>query len=181
MKNDAPFAGKALVMAFAFGSALAVACAKPKAPQLTPQEVSITAIDTSGLDLRVKMDAFNPNGFAISVRSIAAHVVVNAQDLGSVAATQPINLPANSHTPLDVPMNVKWKGIGSVAVLAQARAPIPYTVDGTANIGGESLNVDVPFKMSGQISPAQLQQAVLKGLQGIPALQGLPLPGLAPH
>ena len=150
-------------------------CTKPQPPQLTPKEVKVTSVDITGFDMRVKMDAFNPNGFAISVNSIVAHVIVDGtQDLGTVTASQPITLPANTHTLLDVPMNVKWKGLGGLASLAQARRPVPYTVDGTANVGGQSLNVDVPFKLEGKITPEQLQQAALKSLQAIP---GLP-PGL---
>jgi hypothetical protein len=43
-------------------------------------------------------------------------------------------------------------------------------------VGGESLNIDVPFKLQGTITPEQQQQAGLKTLQNIP---GLP-PGLLP-
>ena len=154
-------------------------CTKPKNPQLTPKEVTVTSVDITGFDMRVKMEAFNPNGFDITVRNIVAHVILNGtQDLGTVTASQPITLPANARTPIDVPMNVKWKGLGGLASLAQARAPVPYTVDGTATVGGESLNIDLPFKLEGKITPEQVQQAAAKSLQGIPGLQGLP--GLAP-
>ncbi len=156
-------------------------CSKPKAPQLTPKEVAVTKVDVAGFDMRVKLDAFNPNGFDIAVRSIVAHVIVDGtQDLGTVTASQPINLPANAHTLVDVPMNVKWKGLGGLATLAQARKPVPYTLDGTANIGGDNLNVDVPFKLTGQITPEQVQSAALKSLQAIPGLQ-FPPPAAAPH
>lgn len=147
-------------------------CTKPQPPQLTPKEVSVTSVDIAGFDMRVKMEAFNPNGFAISVNSVVAHVIVDAtQDLGTVTASQAISLPANSRTLIDVPMNVKWKGLGGLATLAQARKPVPYTVDGTANVGGQSLNVNVPFKLEGKITPEQLQSAAVKSLQGIPGLQ----------
>ena len=153
------------------------ACAKPQPPQLTPQEAKVTAVDMTGFDMRVKMDAFNPNGFALSIRTVVARVVVDGnQDLGTVTASQPINLPANAHTIIDVPMNVKWKGVGGFATIAAAKRPVPYTVDGTATVGGERLNMDVPFKLQGTITAEQLQQAGLKSLQGIP---GLP-PGLLP-
>jgi len=152
-------------------------CSKPKAPELTPKEVAVTSVDVAGFDMRVKLDAFNPNGFAIAVRSIVARVIVDGtQDLGTVTASQPITLPANAHTLVDVPMSVKWKGLGGLATLAQARKPVPYTLDGTATIGGESLNVDVPFKLQGQITPEQVQQAAMKSLQGIPGLQFPALP-----
>lgn len=153
-------------------------CNKPKPPQLTPKEVAVTSVDMGGFDMRVKMEAFNPNGFDIAVRSITAHVVVDGtQDLGTVTASQPITLPANARTLIDVPMNVKWKGIGGLAALAQARKPVPYTVEGTATVGGESLNVDLPFKLTGTITPEQVQQALAKSLKGIPGLPGFPALG----
>src|SRR4051794_33225515 len=91
-------------------------CTKPKAPTLVPKEAAVTSVDLTGFDMRVKMDAFNPNSFAISVRSMTAHVIIDGtQDLGTVTASQPITLPPNVHTVIDVPMNVKWKGVGGLA------------------------------------------------------------------
>lgn len=151
------------------------ACSKPKAPQLTPQEATITSVDLDGFALRVKVDAFNPNTFPLSVRGISAHVIVDAtHDLGIVTASQPISLPALAHTPLDVPMSVKWKGLGALATLAASKRAIPYVIDGTATVGGENLNVDVPFKLPGTITGDQLEQAGLKSLERLPGLQGLP-------
>lgn len=155
------------------------ACSKPKAPELTPQEATITAVDLSGFDMRVKMDAYNPNGFPLAVRTVSARVVVDGtQDLGTVTSTQPISLPASAHTTLDVPMNVKWRSVGGLATIAAAQRPVPYVLDGTATIGGESLNVDVPFRMQGVLTAEQLQNAAMKSLQNLPGLQGLP--GLMP-
>lgn len=155
------------------------ACAKPQPPQLTPLEAKVTAVDIGGFDMRVKLEAFNPNGFDLSVRSVTAHVIVDgSQDLGMVTALQPFNLPANARTAIDVPMTVKWKSAGSLVAVAASKRPVPYSVDGTATIGGPRLNFDVPFKLMGTITPAQLQHAAVKSLQAIPGLQGLP--GLVP-
>jgi LEA14-like dessication related protein len=155
------------------------ACSKPQAPQLTPQQAKVTAVDATGFDMTVKMDAFNPNGYELAVQSVVAHVLVDGnQDLGTVTASKPIALPASAHTVIEVPMNVKWKNAAGFAAIAASRRPVPYTLDGTATVGGHSLNVDVPFKLQGTITAEQLQQAGLKSLQGIPGLQGLP--GLAP-
>jgi len=159
--------------------AAAGACSKPQPPQLTPKEAKVTSVDIAGFDMRVKMEAFNPNGVDLSVRNVTAHVIVDGnQDLGTVTASQPFNLPANARTVIDVPMTVKWKSVGNLASIASAKRPVPYTVDGTATVGGEHLNVDVPFKMNGVMTAEQLQQAGMKSLQGIPGLQGLP--GLLP-
>lgn len=170
----------ALALASAASATFTPACSKPQPPQLTPKEAKVTSVDLAGFDMRVKMEAYNPNGYDLSVRTVVAHVIVDAtQDLGTVTSSQPINLPANARTLIEVPINVKWKSAGSVATLATAKRPVPYTVDGTATVGGEHLNVDVPFKMQGTLSPQELQQAGLKSLQNIPGLQNLP-PGLLP-
>lgn len=139
----------------------------------------MTDVSLTGFNMTVKLDAFNPNSFGISVQSVSAHVIVNGnQDLGTVTSNAPITLPANAHTNVDAPMNAKWKGVGMLAQLSQARQPIPYVVDGTASIGGEHLNVDVPFKLNGTITPQQLQAAAQKSVQdALPALQGI-LPAL---
>jgi len=156
-----------------------LACSKPQPPQLTPQQAKVTAIDVNGFDMTVKMDAFNPNGFELAVQSVVAHVIVDGnQDLGTVTASQPIALAANAHTAIDVPMNVKWKSASGFAAIATSRRPVPYTIDGTATVGGNRLNVDIPFKLQGTITAEQMQQAGLKSLQAIPGLQGLP--GLVP-
>lgn len=159
----------ALSFLLASGVVLAAgACQKPQPPQLTPKEARITAVDLSGFDMRVKLDAFNPNGFELSVRSVVAHVVVDGtRDLGTVTAPLPFNLPANARTTIDAPLSVKWKSAADLATLATSKRAIPYVVDGTASIGGSSLSVDVPFKLEGTITPQQLQQAGLKSLQNL--------------
>jgi LEA14-like dessication related protein len=170
-----------LFLVFALVAVALAACQKPAPPQLTPKEVKVTGASLEGLDLRVKMDAFNPNGFELAVRSVVAHIVIDGtQDLGTVTASQPIVLPANAHTLVDVPLSVKWKGVGGLATIAGARKPVPYTVDGTASVGGEHLNVDVPFKLQGVITPEQAAEAAARsiGKLGLPGLQGLP--GLLP-
>lgn len=160
-------------------AAAAGACSKPQPPQLTPKEAKVTSVDLAGFDMTVKMDAVNPNGISLSIQRVVAHVIVDGtQDLGTVTASQPIDLPASSRTAIDVPMTVKWKDATSLALIAAARRPVPYVVDGTATVGGERLNVDVPFKMVGTLTPEQLQQAGMRSLQNIPGLQGLP--GLVP-
>lgn len=159
--------------------AAVIGCSKPQPPQLTPQQAKVTSVDATGFDMNVKMDAFNPNAFELTVQSVVAHVIVDGnQDLGTVTASQPITLPANAHTALEVPMNVKWKNATGFAAIAAARRAVPYTLDGTATVGGNRLNVDIPFKLQGTMTPEQLQQAGLKSLQAIPGLQGLP--GLLP-
>lgn len=150
------------------------ACSKPKPPELTPTEATVSGVDVAGFDLRLKMDAFNPNKFDIHARNVVAHVVLNGtEDLGTITTPTALALPAGGHTPLNVSLRAPWKGLTALATLAQANKPVPYTLEGTVTVGGESLNVDVPFKMDGKLTPEQLREATARSLRGL-------LPGLSP-
>ena len=52
--------------------------------------------------------------------------------------------------------------------LALANRPIPYEVSGKVNLGGDLVNVDLPFTLKGVISHDQLLQATVNSLPMLP-------------
>src|SRR5437899_11169179 len=90
-------------------ASLALACAKPEPPKLVPKSATVTAASLGGIDMRLQMDAFNPNGFDLSAQRVTAKVTLDAKyDVGLVTANTAITLPAGKSTPLDVPIAVTW-------------------------------------------------------------------------
>lgn len=146
-------------------------CKKPEPPQLVPQSAKVMNVDLAGIDLRVTFDAYNPNSYDLSVRRVTGHVVLDGRfDLGTVTADQPISLPAQKRVLIEVPLVVRWNGASALGGLGAVKKAVPYEVDGTANVGGEKLNLDVPFKLRGEITQQQLLNATLKSLGNIPGL-----------
>jgi hypothetical protein len=62
---------------------------------------------------------------------------------------------------------MRWTNLGALTPYALAGKALPYRISGTARLGGESLNLDVPFSISGQLTP---QQVLAAGLRGAGAL-----------
>jgi LEA14-like dessication related protein len=155
-------------------AALALAaCSRPEPPTLTPVRATVTAVTAAGIDLRVRLDAYNPNGIDLSTRTVKANVMLDGKyDVGSVTVPTPLKLPAKKRTQLDVPLSVKWHDLTGIASLAASNRGVPYQLDGTVALGGDTLNVDVPFRMDGTITHEQIVQAVNNSL---PKLQ---LPGV---
>jgi LEA14-like dessication related protein len=156
-----------------FAAALTLAaCSRPEPPTLTPERATVTAVTPAGLDLQVRFDAHNPNGFEIAARSVKADVKLDGKfDVGTVTVPVALRLPPRKHTPLEVPLSVKWRDVAGLALLAAGRRGIPYEVAGTVAIGGEKLNVDVPFRLTGTITQEQLIQALGNSLPMIPGLR----------
>jgi LEA14-like dessication related protein len=131
----------------------------------------VVAIGPQGLNLLLKVEATNPNSFTLSAEAVTAKARLdNRFDMGAVSITQAIVLPPNIPTMIDVPMTMPWTDVKGLALLASTPKPVPYVVEGKVKIGGERLNVDVPFSIPGTISRDQIIAAAAKGLPGFPAL-----------
>ena len=57
-----------------------------------------------------------------------------------------------------------WSDVGVVAQLALSTGAVPYSVDGTLEMGGGLVNVGVPFHLDGTITHAQIVGAMMNSL-----------------
>lgn len=145
-----------------------MACSKPEPPTIVPEKATVTAIRTTGVDMRVQLRVQNPNNFALTTPSMQAKVVFdNRFETGTVTMSKPVELAAASATPLDVPLTIPWSDLAGVSALAAAGRDVPYRVQGSVRLGGKSLNVEVPFEMGGTLTRAEFQRFIAESLQGI--------------
>lgn len=147
-----------------------VGCSKPKPPTITPKEGKVTAVSAAGVNLALTFDAYNPNDFTISVRSVTARMTLDGKvKLPEAKIPTGASLPGKKTTPVTANVTAQWADVGAVASLAASKPKIPYVVEGTVNVGGESLNVDVPFTLKGEMTQQQLLQAGVNSIK-IPGL-----------
>ena len=153
-----------LVSAFVL---LGSACAKPEPPRITPKEARVTAIGPQGIELLLLVEAVNPNRFTLTAQSFTGKATLDGKwEMGSVTIDKAIVLPPNVPTPIEVPMKLPWTDLRALTALAMSPRPVPYAVQGSAKIGGDRLNVDVPFGIVGTITREQIAAAAMKSLPG---------------
>jgi|GEM_PF-588297 len=157
-----------LLLALVLATALVAACSKPAPPTLAPERVTVDGVDPSGLALTVSIDATNPNSAALTASNVSSHVVVAGHDVGTVMVPESLTLPARKTTRIDVPVKVSWSDMGLLAQLGASSAPVPYSVDGTLELGGSLLHVAVPFHLDGSISHQQIVGAVVNSIPLLP-------------
>jgi LEA14-like dessication related protein len=149
--------------------ALGSACGRPKPPTLTPEKGEVTSVGPDGIHLVLHLAVDNPNRFDLSARSVTGHVKLDGQhDLGAVTVSQPFRLPAEKSTPLAVPVTVAFKDLPLVIGLAASNRNLNFDVDGSVNVGGESLNMDLPFQLHGVVTHEQLLKATVNSLPRFP-------------
>jgi LEA14-like dessication related protein len=163
-----------LFLLFSLSLTLLVACSKPKPPEITVKSGQITRIDAQGIDLILRIEAQNPNGYTLAVRGISANVLLDGRlDLGKVDIQKPVSIPSGERLPMDVPIASQWNDLPAIGLLAASNRAIPYTVKGTVALGTQSISVDVPYSFDGVITHEQIVHAALGS---IPKLPGIKLP-----
>lgn len=146
-------------------AALLAGCSKPAPPTLVPEKVVVTKVDLTGITLDVVVDATNPNSVDLSASGVSSHLVVDkTHDLGTITVPNAVTLPAGKTTKLDVPVSLRWSDVGLLAQLAASSAAVPYSVDGTLEMGGQLVHVGVPFHLDGSLTHEQLASAVMSSL-----------------
>jgi LEA14-like dessication related protein len=145
-----------------------LSCSKPKPPELTPRSAQVSAVRAEGVELLLVLDARNPNSFPIVCSSVtAAFELQSGTPLGNGSTAQAFSIPGESTAPISARLDVRWTSISALAPYALSRQPLPYRLRGTARIGGEHLNLDLPFSIDGQLTEEQVLAAGLNGAAGL--------------
>lgn len=152
---------------------LTTACAKPKPPTITPKSAQVLAVGGSGLTLSVAFDVANPNRFPLAVHAVDGRFSLGpgaGVELGKAHAEPSSSIPAEGTSTVTSEIAIAWTNLAALAPFVLSPAAVPYRFDGNATLGGETLNVSLPFTLSGELTRNQLINAGLSGL-GQPTLR----------
>jgi len=164
------WAALALLVCFAL-----TGCEKPKPPTLEPESAVVKSVTPAGLELELTVDAYNPNSIPLIARKLKARVKIDGKvDLGEVEVPTKVNIKAKSHEKIVAPVSLAWGDAASIAMMALSKETVPFTVEGTASVGTDDINFDIPFETSGSLTRKQLMELGAKNLPQLPQLPPLP-------
>ena len=146
---------------------LVQACAKPKPPTITPKSARVLAVGATGVTLAVSFDVANPNRFPLIVHAVDGRFSLGAGagvELGKAHAEPASSIPAQGASTVTSEIAIGWTNLAALTPFMLSPAAVPYRFDGNATLGGESLNLNLPFTLTGELTRAQLINAGLSGL-----------------
>ena len=145
-----------------------LACSKPKPVEVTPRSVQVTTLRAQGLQLALVLDVRNPNGFAIRASDVKGTLSLqDGTELGRGSAADTVTVLAEQTAAVPTNLEMSWTNLAALAPYALSPQPLPYKIHGSARIGGEHLNVEVPFDIAGQLTREQVLQAGMRGAAGL--------------
>lgn len=145
------------------------ACSKPEPPTVIPRSVRVSSVGPTALTLALELDVTNPNSFPLSAHAVDGVLTLgDGVELGRAHAAPEAAIPAKESARVPSELTVNFNNLAVLAPLALSEQPVPYKFKGQALIGGERLNVGVPFELGGELTRAQLLQIGLRGLGQLP-------------
>lgn len=146
-------------------------CSRPEPPTVRPISGRVSSISPSGITVDAKLEAENPNDFELGVRSFTATIVLDGKyNIGTVTSPHALKLPAKKKKQFDVPISLRWNDVGSLAPLALSNRDVPYEASGKVKVSVESVELEVPFTVTGIVTHQQIVQAVGNSIPKIPGL-----------
>lgn len=141
------------------------ACSKPQPPTITAVTPTAVMADQRGITLGLQLGMHNPNRVSIPVKAVNAHVNLDDKvDLGDVQTSEAVTLPAGQDATVPVSIPIAWTDLGQMAALAGPPHDVKYKASGTVTLGGDLLNVTVPFEATGTIKQQDMAQGALKAV-----------------
>jgi LEA14-like dessication related protein len=114
--------------------------------------------------LAIEVDVHNPNSFPLIADAIEGVIEVGpGSTLGYGQAFPHGTIPADGASRVVTQVDVQWTNIGALTPFLMSPAPIPYIFKGKARVGGDGVNLSVPFEVNGQLTRAELIGAGLRG------------------
>ena len=140
-------------------------CSKPQPIEVTARSAQVVSATPAGIRIALILDVANPNGFDVSARSVKGTLEVgDGIPIGTGSSEPRTPIPARGSSRVPAELALGWTNMNALVPLALSGQPVPYQFRGTATVGGESLNMDVPFTIAGEITREQLLQIGLGGL-----------------
>lgn len=132
-------------------------CSKPKPPTLSPRSARVTAVSRYAVELSVQMDARNPNSFPLIINQVTANCELpDGTLIGTANSAAAFTIPAEGDQVLDAKLSVRLESFAVLAPYAFKLKHLPYRLRGIAKVGGDRLNLDVPFSVEGVLTPQEL-------------------------
>lgn len=119
------------------GLAVLAACATFRAvlhfeePQLELKEINITGLGLSGGTLDLVFDVFNPNDYSLRSTRLEIGIDLEGTHFGDALLERPLDLSAQNHTQVVVPVRFEWAGVSAGARALVTRQSVHYGLAGT--------------------------------------------------
>ena len=121
-------------------------------PVVTLQDVKVTGVGLSGGSLDVILNVENPNEFRLDATQLRYTVLIDSVQLANGTASQRFTVDGQQTTPIHIPINFTYAGVGQAGRQLLNTGSVNYTVRGDVTVGTPVGNFTIPYSQTGRYS-----------------------------
>jgi LEA14-like dessication related protein len=121
-------------------------------PVVSLQDVKVTGVGLNGGSLDVILNVQNPNDFRLDATRLRYTVLVDSIQFADGVTTQRFTVEGKQTTPLHIPINFTYAGIGQAGRQLLNTGSVNYTVRGDVTVGTPIGDRTIPFSQTGRYS-----------------------------
>ena|SRR6185503_10396322 len=121
-------------------------------PVVTLQDVKVTGVGLSGGSLDVILNVENPNEFRLDATQLRYTVLIDSVQLANGTASQHFTVDGKQTTPIHIPINFTYAGVGQAGRQLLNTGSVNYTVRGDVTVGTPVGNFTIPYSQTGRYS-----------------------------
>jgi len=101
-----------------------------EAPTASLQGVSVTGLGLKGGSLNLELDVYNPNAYELRSPRLDVTIDLEQTHFGEAMLERALQLPAQSHSSVTVPLSFTWDGVGAGARALLSKGSVNYGLTG---------------------------------------------------
>ncbi|HEY6108430.1 MAG TPA: LEA type 2 family protein [Gemmatimonadales bacterium] len=103
-------------------------------PDIKLQEIRVTGLGLTGGSLDLALDVFNPNDYRLRTTRLELGIDLEDVHFGDALLETPLELPSQQHSPVTVPVQFEWAGVGAGARALLSRQAVRFGLTGVATL-----------------------------------------------
>jgi LEA14-like dessication related protein len=101
-----------------------------EAPTAALKGVAVTGLGLKGGSLDLDVDVYNPNAYELRSPRLAVTIDLEQTHFGEATLERALQLPAQSHSMVRVPLSFTWQGVGAGARALLSKGSVNYALTG---------------------------------------------------
>jgi LEA14-like dessication related protein len=127
-----------------------------EAPTAKLQGVSVTGLGLKGGSLDLELDVYNPNAYELRSTRLSVAIDLEQTHFGEASLDQPLQLPAQAHSTVTVPLSFTWEGVGAGARALLSKGSVDYGLTGRIFVDAPWGQRTVTLRTGGAVSVRDL-------------------------
>jgi len=120
-------------------------------PVVNLRDVRVMSLGTTGGNLEVQLNVYNPNNFRLDATQMRYNVFVgDSVRMANGTVDSQTTVQAGDSTIVKIPVAFTYMGLGAAATQLMRTGAVTYRVSGDVTVGSVAGNFTVPFSTSGR-------------------------------